>query len=251
MARIHLIDGEKGGVGKSLFARVMVQYAIDKKLEHFLVDADMTNQDVKRFYNYAVDAEFSEALNKGDKADIIFELARNKPVIVNLPANVFPHVKSWIKKGRLLEVADKYGVDVCKWFVCDGGFESIDLFYQSMNLYKDTMLHVFVRNYGKTDDWSFLDVDATYKGLKNKYKNTLQIIDFPLLYPGDRYFIDSKKFRFDAPEIEQTMPIMSQQRLSTFLEESERAIENTHLWAKDKQPKKKDVANLQAGIGGA
>ncbi|MGB6299518.1 MAG: mobilization protein MobD-like protein, partial [Rivularia sp. (in: cyanobacteria)] len=26
MARIHLIDGEKGGVGKSLFTRVMVQY---------------------------------------------------------------------------------------------------------------------------------------------------------------------------------------------------------------------------------
>ena len=60
MARIHLIDGEKGGVGKSLFTRVMVQYAIDKKLEHSLVDADITNQDVKRFYNYAVDAFFSE-----------------------------------------------------------------------------------------------------------------------------------------------------------------------------------------------
>ena len=33
MARIHLIDGEKGGVGKSLFTRVMVQYVIDNKLE--------------------------------------------------------------------------------------------------------------------------------------------------------------------------------------------------------------------------
>jgi hypothetical protein len=239
MARIHLIDGEKGGVGKSLFARVMVQYAIAKKLEHALVDTDMTNQDVKRFYDYAIDAEFSEAVNKGDRADIIFELARKQPVIVNLPANVFPRVNNWIIKGRLLEVADKYGVDICKWFVCDGGFESIDLFYQSMNLYKDKMLHVLVRNLGKTDDWSFLEDDINYQEFKNKHKNTLKIIDFPLLYPGDRYFIDSKKFRFDAPEIEETMPIMSQQRLSTFLEESNRAIENTQLWAKDKQAKKK------------
>jgi hypothetical protein len=239
MARIHLIDGEKGGVGKSLFARVMVQYAIDKKLEHALVDTDMTNQDVKRFYDYAIDAEFSQAVNKGDRADIIFELARKQPVIVNLPANVFPRVNNWIRKGRLLEVADKYGVDICKWFVCDGGFESIDLFYQSMNLYKDKMLHVLVRNLGKTDDWSFLEDDINYQELKNKHKNTLKIIDFPLLYPGDRYFIDSKKFRFDATEIEETMPIMSQQRLSTFLESSNRAIENTQLWAKDKQAKKK------------
>jgi hypothetical protein len=239
MSRIHLIDGEKGGVGKSLFARVMVQYCIDNKLEHTLVDADITNQDVKRFYNYAVDAEFSEALNKGNKADIIFELARNKPVIVNLPANVFPLVNNWIKKGRLLNVADKYGVDVCKWFVCDGGFESIDLFYQSINLYKDKMLHVFVRNLGKTDDWSFLEADSNYVDLKKKYKTTLQIIDFPLLYPGDRYFIDSHKFRFDSPEIEEKMPIMSQQRLCTFLEESHLQIEITELWTQNLSLKNK------------
>jgi hypothetical protein len=241
MARIHLIDGEKGGVGKSLFARVMVQYAIDKKIEHALVDADMTNQDVKRFYDYAVDAEFSEAVSKGDKADIIFELARKQPVIVNLPANVFPRVNNWITRGRLLEVADKYGVDICKWFICDGGFESIDLFYQSMNLYKDKMLHVFVRNLGKTDDWSFLNDDTNYKNITNKFANTVKIIDFPLLYPGDRYFIDSKKFRFDAIEIEKIMPVMSQQRLSTFLESSNHAIENTQLWVKDKQPNKKET----------
>ncbi|PAX52246.1 mobilization protein MobD-like protein [Brunnivagina elsteri] len=241
MARIHLIDGEKGGVGKSLFVRVMVQYAIDKKLEHTLVDSDTTNQDVKRFYDYAVNAEFSEAVNKGDRADIIFELARKTPVIVNLPANIFPRVNNWISRGKLLEVADKYGVDICKWFVCDGGFESIDLFYQSINLYKDKMLHVFVRNLGKTDDWSFLNDDTTYKDITNKFKNTLKIIDFPLLYPGDRYFIDSKKLRFDASEIEETMPIISQQRLSTFLEESHQEIENTQLWIKEKQPKKKDV----------
>jgi hypothetical protein len=239
MARIHLIDGEKGGVGKSLFARVMVQYCIDHKLEHTLIDADITNQDVKRFYDYAVDAEFSEALNKGDKADIIFELARKKPVIVNLPANVFPLVNNWIKKGRLLDVGDKYGVDVCKWFVCDGGFESIDLFYQSIDLYKDKMLHVFVRNLGKTDDWSFLEADSKYVDLKKKYKTTLQIIDFPLLYPGDRYFIDSHKFRFDSSEIEEKMPIMSQQRLCTFLEESHLQIEMTELWVQDLSPKSK------------
>ena len=241
MPRIHLIDGEKGGVGKSLFARVMVQYAIDKKLEHALVDADMTNQDVKRFYDYAVDAEFSEAVSKGDRADIIFELARKQPVIVNLPANVFPRVNNWITRGRLLEVADKYGVDICKWFVCDGGFESIDLFYQSMNLYKDKMLHVFVRNLGKTDDWSFLNDDINYKNITNKFARTVKIIDFPLLYPGDRYFIDSQKFRFDAVEIEKTMPVMSQQRLSTFLELSNHAIENTQLWVKDKQLNKKEI----------
>jgi hypothetical protein len=168
-------------------------------------------------------------------------LARKTPVIVNLPANVFSLVNNWIKQGKLLEVADKYGVDICKWFICDGGFESIDLFYQSINLHKDKMLHIFVMNLGKTDDWDFLKNDSKYKDINHKYQKSLQIIDFPLLYPGDRYFIDSNKFRFDSPQISDTMPIMSQQRLFTFLEDSYHNIEKTQLWTKEKQPKKKEL----------
>jgi hypothetical protein len=38
--KIHLIDGEKGGVGKSLFARVLIQYFLDKNFPFFAVDTD-------------------------------------------------------------------------------------------------------------------------------------------------------------------------------------------------------------------
>ena len=49
--KIHLIDGEKGGVGKSLFARTLMQYAIDKQMKLTLVDADRTNADVSEVYS--------------------------------------------------------------------------------------------------------------------------------------------------------------------------------------------------------
>jgi len=32
MPTIHLIDGEKGGVGKSLVARTMIQYCLDNNM---------------------------------------------------------------------------------------------------------------------------------------------------------------------------------------------------------------------------
>jgi len=38
--KIHLIDGEKGGIGKSLFARVLIQYFLDKNFPFFAVDTD-------------------------------------------------------------------------------------------------------------------------------------------------------------------------------------------------------------------
>jgi len=47
--KIHLIDGEKGGVGKSLFARVLIQYFMDKKYPFLAVDADRSNPDVLEF----------------------------------------------------------------------------------------------------------------------------------------------------------------------------------------------------------
>jgi hypothetical protein len=38
--KIHKIDGEKGGVGKSLFARTLMHYCLGKKLDVTLVDWD-------------------------------------------------------------------------------------------------------------------------------------------------------------------------------------------------------------------
>ena len=40
MANIHLIGGEKGGVGKSVVARVLAQYMIDKDIPFVGFDTD-------------------------------------------------------------------------------------------------------------------------------------------------------------------------------------------------------------------
>jgi CO dehydrogenase nickel-insertion accessory protein CooC1 len=40
MTIIHLIDGEKGGVGKSFLARTMIQYGLDRELSFIAVETD-------------------------------------------------------------------------------------------------------------------------------------------------------------------------------------------------------------------
>ncbi|WP_051035478.1 hypothetical protein [Crinalium epipsammum] len=50
--RIHFVDGEKGGVGKSLFCRVLIEYCKSKGLSdriHF-VESDLSNPDVGKIY---------------------------------------------------------------------------------------------------------------------------------------------------------------------------------------------------------
>lgn len=61
MATIHLVDGEKGGVGKSFVTRAMIQYGLDRDLPFVAVETDRSNPDVAGIYDdlckYAVFSE--------------------------------------------------------------------------------------------------------------------------------------------------------------------------------------------------
>ena len=50
MPTIHLIDGEKGGVGKSFVTRAMIQYGLDRNLPFIAVETDRSNPDVAAVY---------------------------------------------------------------------------------------------------------------------------------------------------------------------------------------------------------
>ena len=50
MANIHLIGGEKGGVGKSLVAHVLAQYFIDREIPFVAFDTDRSHGALMRFY---------------------------------------------------------------------------------------------------------------------------------------------------------------------------------------------------------
>ena len=69
---IHFIGGEKGGVGKSLMARVIAQYLIDKELPFLGFDTDRSHGVLMRFYSaYASPV----AIDKVESLDVIVEAA--------------------------------------------------------------------------------------------------------------------------------------------------------------------------------
>jgi hypothetical protein len=111
MADIHLIDGEKGGVGKSLFARLFLHFwltVIDDEQSPVLFDTDASRKDVESFYFQQVEcgnAYFSDDDEKLVAADEIFETALfGKPVVVNLGASVYNVVRDWIVTNDLVEL---------------------------------------------------------------------------------------------------------------------------------------------------
>jgi hypothetical protein len=229
MAIIHFIDGEKGGVGKSLFARVMVQYCIDRQLPYVLVEADRSNPDVGEIYHEGCErAIFSEAERKAYDADRIFDLAIKTPVIVNLPAQVFPAVTDWIERNGVLEMGTQHGVSICKWFICTGGYDSVQLFIQSLKQFDGRVQHVFVRNWGLCDDWSHLEDREELQQLLAKQK--VPVLDFPKFSYRERDHLDAKRMSFSAGRESGELGVLGKQRLHTFLKSAYQAIDQANIW---------------------
>src|SRR4051812_41229820 len=127
MANIHLIGGEKGGVGKSLTARVFAQYMIDKDNPFLGFDTDRSHRALMRFYaGYAspVVMDHYEAL------DVVVEAAADQPnrrILVDLAAQTHEPLVNWMDDTGVVNMAAEMGMNIFYWHVMDAGKDSVDL----------------------------------------------------------------------------------------------------------------------------
>lgn len=209
---IHLIDGEKGGVGKSFFTRVLMHYLEENKISDFvLVDADNTNPDVFEVYG-GERINFSENEFKAYAADRIIELALSQSVVVNLPAQVYPIVKDWIINNDLIALGQQPEANIkfVKWFVCTGANDSVKLFEESMRDFGHGITHIFIKNYSFTPDWSNVEINVV---------GDVREIKFPKLSPMERDAIVRNKLTFASAKESKDIKILGRQRLRNFLSE--------------------------------
>lgn len=223
---IHIIDGEKGGVGKSFFTRAFIEYIQHKELEMTVVDADI-NCDISKIYTNCKDIIFSEDEKKQKEVDEIFKLAFNKSVLVNLPAQVYNKVTTWIDGNKLIDLGNKNSIKFIKWFVCSGERDSIEFFIQSQKHFENNINHILVKNYGLCDDWNYLDNESTYSNIKDKYH--FQVINFPKLSYWERNKIDKLQINFSSALNHDEFDIISKQRIKNFIDAAFKEFASTKL----------------------
>ena len=157
MANIHFIGGEKGGVGKSLTARVLAQYMIDKDSPFLGFDTDRSHGALMRFYaGYAspVVMDHYEAL------DAIIETAVEQPgrrVLVDLAAQTHDPLVRWMDDGGVVNLADEMGLTLNYWHVMDTGKDSVDLLKKLLDRFGTGLKYVLVRNQVRGNDFSVLE----------------------------------------------------------------------------------------------
>lgn len=157
MAHIHFIGGEKGGVGKSLTARLLAQYMIDRNIPFVGFDTDRSHAALMRFYgDYASPA----VMDRHEALDVIVEAASEQPerrVLVDLAAQTHEQLVKWMDDAGVVSLAEEMGMSIHYWHVMDTGKGSVDLLARLLDRFGTGLNYVLVRNQVRGNDFSALD----------------------------------------------------------------------------------------------
>ena len=157
MNKIHLIGGEKGGVGKSVVARVAAQYMIDKNIPFVGFDTDRSHGSLMRFYS---DYASPVVVDNYESLDAIVETAVEHPekrVLVDLAAQTHDPLVKWMDESGVLETAEELQVSFCYWHVMDSGKDSVDLLKKLLDRFGARLNYVIVLNQLRGETFDKID----------------------------------------------------------------------------------------------
>ena len=222
MSSLNFIGGEKGGVGKSVAARVLAQYFIDKGRPFLGFDTDRSHTSFSRFYADFASPVIVDNYEGLDLVASAFEEVpvegAQKSVIVDLAAQTAAPLSRWIRDSDLLPLLAGMGVTVNFWHLADAGKDSVDLLDRLINTYGAGPNYIVVRNLGRGSEFSLLDESPA---LKKALALGALVVTLPQLHEGSMRKIDAQSRSFWAainhrsgPE---TLGMLERQRVKTWL----------------------------------
>lgn len=234
MPSLNFIGGEKGGVGKSVAARLLAQYFIDKGLPFTGFDTDRSHTSFTRFYaDYAapVIVDTYEGL---DQIASVFEEPpvedKRKNVIVDLAAQTALPLSRWVRDSDLLSLMAEMGVTVNFWHLADAGKDSVDLLDRLLNTYGAGPNYLVVKNLGRGSDFSQLEQSAA---LKKALSLGAHVVALPQLHEASMRKIDRQNASFWAASHTTSGPdalgMLERQRVRTWLKNAYAALDTLPL----------------------
>ncbi len=231
MTTIHLIGGEKGGVGKSVVARLLAQYMIDRNIPFIGFDTDRSHGALLRFYKgYASPT----VIDDYQSLDAIIETASTRPeqrILVDLAAQTHYPLAQWIEESGVLELVQELGISICYWNVMDSGKDCVNLLSQLLDQFGSRLNYVLVQNQLREDSFSVLE----FSGVKDRALDlnarviTLKRLHAPVMAKIDRHsysFWAAVHKDADSPN---TLGLLERQRVKIWLNQAYKEIESVDV----------------------
>ena len=234
MRSLNFIGGEKGGVGKSVTARVLAQYFIDRGRAFTGYDTDRSHNSFMRFYADYASPVVVDTYEGLDSVAAVFEEdsvdGNPTSVIVDLAAQTSQPLARWIGDSELLPLLGEMGVEVNFWHVADPGKDSVDLLGGLIDTYGSGANYIVVRNLGRGSDFSELDESPA---LGEVLAAGGRVITLPQLHESSMRKIDRQNSSFWAAinnrEGPNALGMLERQRVKTWLKTAYLAFDELKL----------------------
>jgi hypothetical protein len=215
MSQMHFIGGEKGGVGKSVLARLLAQYHIDRELPFRVFDTDLSHGAMLRFYGaYTTHI----ALDDFASADQLMEAAVERPqnVLVDLAAQTTRPLFRWMDENDLPGLAAEEGVGLVLWHVMDDGADGIGLLEQLLAQLPGNARCVVVKNLGRGKDFSAFEAS---RARAQASALGAPVLDLPELHATTMRKLDHHNLSFwaAANNRDAGLGLMERQRVKVFM----------------------------------
>ncbi|MDY6942809.1 MAG: mobilization protein MobD [Pseudomonadota bacterium] len=224
MSMIHFIGGEKGGVGKSVMARLLSQYFLDRSWVYAGLDADQSHPTLTRYYR-----DFTQPINLDlfESTDEIMEVALegDRNVLIDLPAQSQRFLDRWIEANDVIGLCAEMGIPLVYWYLVDAGPDSAQLLDGFLQKYGRSLHCAVVKNEGCGSDFSAVEAISA-----NDVSVSPQQITLPALHGSTMRKIDRLNLSFwaaihakdrDAPHLS----VMERQRTKVWIKKAYAGID--------------------------
>jgi hypothetical protein len=231
MSTIHLIGGEKGGVGKSVVARLLAQYMIDHEIPFTGFDTDRSHGSLLRFYS---DYASPTVIDNYESLDAIIETALAQPeqrILVDLAAQTHYPLAQWIEESGVLELAEELGISICYWNVMDSGKDSVDLLNKLLDQFRTRLNYILVQNQLRDERFNILELS----GVKERaLAFDAKVITIKRLHAPVMTKIDSNSYSFWAAKNKDSeslsaLGLLERQRVKMWLNHAYKEIESLDI----------------------
>ena len=223
LGRIVIITGDKGGTGKSVVARMLLDIYRDRKYNCIAYDCDESNPQLYRHYHKLAPGVRTLKLNRRGGADALQDdLKQFSPRVslVDLPAGAAEYFRSISQDISLFYNAERFGYKVTMISVLNRQKDSISQLKKLVEFCGDKVDYVIVKNLYWGEEYKFTRYNNS-KTRKAVQKLGAVELEFPELFDDIFDLVDEGDLTFREAIDSERLTISNQSRIFNWVENCE------------------------------
>ncbi|MUG91728.1 chromosome partitioning protein ParA [Scytonema sp. UIC 10036] len=225
--RLVIITGDKGGVGKSTFARGLLQLYVDKDIKCLAYEADQRNPQVSRHFGnkYGPLVDYIDIFRRGGADRLLITIEKKQDYsnfLLDLPAQSGGFFEEFVKEVAFFETLKDINCRVTMVSVISRVLDSVNVLEKLYHFCQKQVDYVVVKNLFHGEDHKFERYNDS--DFRRDHKEILNEIVMPDLFYIPYDFIDVHALTFADAQTHPGSNIAIRARVKFWLAEFEEKV---------------------------